>query len=66
MKADIRNIKISYLFQTHLVGGRTIYSNGLFRLFCVVHFGRYIHRRELRVVSIENASIAEFEIKMIY
>ena len=43
-----------------LVGGRTIYSNGLFL------GDRYIHHREMRVVSLKSSSSVEFEINKIF
>ena len=47
-----------------LEGGGTIYSNGF---FCSVNFrDRYIHRRELRLVSSESSSSVEYGIKKIF
>ena len=50
-----------------LEGGGTIYSNGFFFFFVQWIFAdRYIHRRELRVVSLESSSSVEYGIKKIF
>ena len=50
---------------TPLVGGGTIYSNGFFFVPWILA-DRYIHRREMCVVSLKSSSIVEFEIKKIF
>ena len=56
-------------FQTDLIivptlleGGGTIYSNGFFFVQSILA-DRYIHRRELRLVSLESLSSVEYGIK---
>ena len=46
------------------MGGGTIYSNGFF--FQTILADRYIHRRELRLVSLETSSSVEYGIKKIF
>ena len=57
---------IVWLFvPTPLVGGGTIYSNG-FLFVQTILADRYIHRRELRLVSLESLSSVEYGIKKIF
>ena len=48
-----------------LEGGGTIYSTGFFFVQSILA-DRYIHRRELRLVSLESSSSVEYEIKKIF
>ena len=50
---------------TPLEGGGTIYSNGFFFVQSILA-DRYIHRRELRLVSLESLSSVEYGIKKIF
>ena len=50
---------------TPLEGGGTIYSTGFFFVQSILA-DRYIHRRELRLVSLESLSTVEYEIKKIF
>ena len=55
-----------YIFvPTPLEGGRTIYSNGVFFVQSILA-DRYIHRRELRLVSLESLSSVEYGIEKIF
>ena len=57
--------KIDHIFvPTPLVGGRTIYSNVFF--VQTILADRYIHRREILVVSLKSSSSVEIEIKKIF
>ena len=50
---------------TPLEGGGTIYSNGFFFVQSIFA-DRNIHRRELRLVSLESSSSAEYRIQKIF
>ena len=50
---------------TPLEGGGTIYSNGFFFVQSIFA-DRYIHRRELRLVSLESSSSVEYGIEKIF
>ena len=51
-----------FIVPTHIVGGRTIYSNVFFVRSNLAN--RYNRRIESRVVSLENSSSIEFKIKI--
>ena len=64
--ADLTSFIYSTLIvPTPLEGGGTIYSNGFFFVQSILA-DRYIHRRELRLVSLESLSSVEYEIKNIF
>ena len=50
---------------TPLEGGGTISSNGRF-FIQIIFADRYIHRRELRLVSLESLSSVEYGIKKVF
>ena len=50
---------------TPLGGGGTIYSNVFFFVHSILA-DRYIHRREMLVVSLKSSSSVEFKIKKIF
>ena len=63
---------VIYHFYTNIIvptplvgGGGTIYSNGFFFVPWILA-DRYIHRREMCVVSLKSSSSVEFEIKKIF
>ena len=58
-------LKRLVIVPTPLEGGGTIYSNGFFFVQSIFA-DQYIHRRELRLVLLENSSSAEYGIKMIF
>ena len=60
-----RSKKNKLLFPTPLEGEGTIYSNGFFFVQSILA-DRYIHRRELRLVSLESLSNVEYGIKKIF
>ena len=49
-----------------LEGGGTIYSTGFFFFVQWIFAARYIHRRELRLVSLESSFSVEYGIKKIF
>ena len=53
--------KTSFIVPTPLEGEGTIYSNGFFFVQSTLA-DRYIHRRELRLVSLESLSSVEYGI----
>ena len=55
----------SYLFRPPLEEGGTIYSTGIFFVQSILA-DRYIHRRELRLVSLESLSSVEYGVKKIF
>ena len=57
--------QLCQLFRPLLRGGGTIYSTGFFFVQSILA-DRYIHRRELRLVSLESFSSVEYEIKKIF
>ena len=64
--ADLTSFIYSTLIvPTPLEGGGTIYSNGFFFVQSILA-DRYIHRRELRLVSLESLSSVEYGIKKIF
>ena len=57
--------KLDFIVPTPPVGGGTIYLNGFFFVQSILA-DRYIHRREMWVVSLESSSSVEFETKKIF
>ena len=55
----------SFFVPTPLEGGGTIYSNGFFFVQSILA-DRYIHRREMRLVSLESLSSVEYGIKKVF
>ena len=58
-------LRFPFFVPTPLEGGGTIYSNGFFFVQSIFA-DRYIHRRELRLVSLESSSSVEYEIKRFF
>ena len=56
---------MTLIVPTPLEGGGTIYSTGFFFVQSIFA-DRYIHRRELRLVSLESSSSVEYGIKNIF
>ena len=54
-----------FVVPTPLEGGGTIYSNGFFFVQPILA-DRYIHRRELRLISLESLSSVEIGIKKLF
>ena len=54
-------VERSIVLPTPLEGGGTTYSN-VFFFVQTIFADRYIHRRELRLVSLESSSSVEYEI----
>ena len=59
-----RHVFLKFLFRLILRGGGTIYSNGFF--VKTIFADRYINRRELRLVSLENSFSIEYRIKKMF
>ena len=59
------NYSFDFIVPTPLEGGRTIYTNRFFFVQSILG-DRYIHRIELRLVSLESLSSVEYAIKNIF
>ena len=60
-----QKLVVPLIVPTPLEGEGTIYSNGFFFVQSILA-DRYIHRRELRLVSLESLSRVEYGIKKIF